>query len=99
MACHGVWETDHLIKYDTVPKLSRSPRVTPCVTRSGTLSKHIDTADLKIQGAQQVMTVTEFALQYKITSDEQLRLTKLLGMFATKQEFLMNVRLKSRIRH
>lgn len=45
------------------------------------------------------MTVTEFALQYKITSDEQLRLTKLLGMFATKQEFLMNVRLKSRIRH
>lgn len=63
------------------------------------MSKHIDTADLNVQGAQQVTTITEFALQYKLTSDEQLRLTKLFGMFATKQELLMNARLKSRIRH
>jgi len=62
------------------------------------LSKHIDTADLKVQGTQEVMTITEFALRYKLTSDEQLRLTKLFGMFATKQELLMNARLKSRIR-
>ncbi len=63
------------------------------------MSKHIDTVDLKVQGAQQVITITEFALQYKLTSDEQLRLTKLFGMFATKEELLMNARLKSRIRH
>lgn len=63
------------------------------------MSKHIDTADLNVQGAQQVTTITEFALQYKLTSDEQLRLTKLFGMFATKHELLMNARLKSRIRH
>ncbi len=45
------------------------------------------------------MTITDFALKYKLTSDEQLRLTKLFGMFATKQELLMNARIKSRIRH
>jgi len=63
------------------------------------LSKHIDTNELKVEGAQQVMTITEFALKHKLTSDEQIRLTKLFGMFATKQELLMNARLKSRIRH
>lgn len=66
---------------------------------SGKLSKHIDKADLKIEGAQEVMTIIDFALKYKLTSDEQLRLTKLFGMFATKQELLMNARTKSRIRH
>lgn len=85
-------------QYDNVPKLDRFARVTVAVTRGVKLSKHIDTTDLKMKVTQQVMTVTEFALQYKITSDEQLRLTKLLGMFATKQEFLMNARLKSRLR-
>ncbi len=63
------------------------------------MSKHIDTTDLKIEGAQQVMTIADFALKYKLASDEQLRLTKLFGMFATKQELLMNARIKSRIRH
>lgn len=63
------------------------------------MSKHIDKTGLKIEGAQRVMTIIDFALQYKLTSDEQLRLTKLFGMFATKQELLMNARLKSRIRH
>lgn len=63
------------------------------------MSKHIDKTGLKIEGAQRVMTVIDFALQYKLTSDEQLRLTKLSGTFATKQELLMNTRLKSRIRH
>jgi len=63
------------------------------------LSKHIDKTELEISGAQEVLTVTEFALQYSLTSDEQLRLTKLFGMFATKQELLMNARTKSRIRH
>jgi len=63
------------------------------------LSKHVDTAELKVEGAQQVMTIRDFALKYKLTSDEQLRLTKLFGTFATKQELLMNARLKSRIRH
>jgi len=63
------------------------------------VSKHIDKAGLKIEGAQRVMTIIDFALQYKLTSDEQLRLTKLFGTFATKQELLMNARLRSRIRH
>lgn len=63
------------------------------------MSKHIDTAELKVEGAQQVMKITDFALKYGLTSDEQLRLTKLFGMFATKQELLMNARLKSRFRH
>jgi hypothetical protein len=63
------------------------------------VSKHIDKTGLKIEGAQRVMTIIDFALEYKLTSDEQLRLTKLFGMFATKQELLMNARTKSRTRY
>ena len=48
---------------------------------------------------QEVLSVRDFAFEHKLTSDEQLRLVRLLGSFATKQELLMNARLRSKIRH
>lgn len=41
---------------------------------------------------KEVVAVASFAARYRLTSDEQLRLTKLFGTFATKQELLMNAR-------
>ncbi|WP_145643860.1 hypothetical protein [Neorhizobium alkalisoli] len=54
--------------------------------------------DVDQTSLQEVMRVTDFALRHKLKSDEQLRLIKLLGTFATKQELLMNARLDSKIR-
>jgi hypothetical protein len=48
---------------------------------------------------QEVLSVRDFAFEHKLTSDEQLRLVRPLGSFATKQELLMNARLRSKIRH
>lgn len=50
-------------------------------------------------GLQEVCSVTEFALRHKLTSGQQLRLLKLLGAFATKQELNVNARLESKIRY
>jgi hypothetical protein len=50
------------------------------------------------KGLREVMRVTDFALQHNLKSDEQLRLLKLLGTFATKQELLMNAHLSSKTR-
>jgi hypothetical protein len=47
---------------------------------------------------QEVIRVTDFALKHKLKSDEQLRLIRLLGSFATRQELLMNARLELKAR-
>lgn len=62
------------------------------------MTKHIDTSKLGETGVNKVLSVTEFALQHKLTSDEQLRLIRLLGSFATRQELMMNARLNTKIR-
>lgn len=62
------------------------------------MTSRTDPALLNDDDLQQVYSVTAFALETKITSDEQLRLLSLLGAFATKQELLMNVRLKTKVR-
>lgn len=56
------------------------------------MSSHIDTESIDEKGLTEVMKIADFATRYRLTSDEQLRLTKLLGTFATKQELLMNAR-------
>jgi hypothetical protein len=64
-----------------------------------TVTSHIDTESANAKGLQEVVRVSDFALQHKLTSDEQLRLIKLLGTFATRQELLMNVRHKLKVRY
>lgn len=47
---------------------------------------------------REVVRVADFVLEHRLTNDEQLRLLKLLGSFATRQELLMNMRRKARHR-
>jgi len=57
-----------------------------------TMSSHIDTASIDQKALKEVIKVADFVNRYRLTSDEQLRLTELFGTFATKQELLMNAR-------
>lgn len=63
------------------------------------MTARIDTGKIDDKSLKAVMSVREFCLAYKLTSDEQLRLTRLLGSYATKHELLMNARMKSKIRY
>lgn len=56
------------------------------------MSSHIDTASIEQKDLKEVVAVADFAAQYRLTSDEGARLTKLFGTFATKQELLINAR-------
>jgi hypothetical protein len=56
------------------------------------MSSHTDTASIDEKGLTEVVKVSDFAIRYRLQSDEALRLTKLFGDFATKQELLINAR-------
>jgi hypothetical protein len=63
------------------------------------MTERINTQDIEGKGLKAVMSVRDFCLAYKLTSDEQIRLIRLLGTYATKQEILMNVQMKSKVRY
>jgi hypothetical protein len=62
------------------------------------MSTHIDTARLCSTAVKAVVSVSEFALANRLTSDEQLRLLSLFGSFASTSELITNARFPSRIR-
>jgi hypothetical protein len=55
-------------------------------------------SDIDSKSLQEVIRVTDFARKHKLKSDEQIRLIRLLGSFATRQELMMNARLESKTR-
>ncbi|WJH38434.1 hypothetical protein N7E02_07335 (plasmid) [Aliirhizobium terrae] len=63
------------------------------------MTARIDTQNIDEKNLKAVMSVRDFCLMYKLTSDEQIRLLRLLGTYATKHELLMNARMKPRIRY
>jgi nucleoid DNA-binding protein len=56
------------------------------------MSSHIDTSSIDEKDVKEVVAVADFAVRYRLADDEKVRLTKLFGIFATKQELLMNAR-------
>lgn len=62
------------------------------------MSTHIDTSRLTSAAVKAVVSVSDFALENRLTSDEQLRLLSLFGSFASTSELMTNARFPSRIR-
>jgi len=44
------------------------------------------------EGLKEVVSVADFARRYRLAKDEENRLLKLFGSFASKHELLMNAR-------
>ncbi|MCJ8521685.1 hypothetical protein ABID21_004868 [Pseudorhizobium tarimense] len=62
------------------------------------MSERIDVEQLEENGLRKVWSVSEFAKRYRLERDEETRLLKLLGAFATEQELLMNASRAPRFR-
>ncbi|TNM65262.1 hypothetical protein FHP24_02985 [Aliirhizobium smilacinae] len=56
------------------------------------MTSHIDTDEIDRKALREVLSVANFARRYRLSIEEEQRLTKLFGQFATKQELLMNAR-------
>ncbi len=62
------------------------------------MTKTIKTKEIENPGLKKVWSVAEFAKRYRLDRDEEARLLKLLGPFATQQELLMNASRAPRFR-
>lgn len=62
------------------------------------MSEHIDVEQFQEKGLRKVWSVSEFAKRYRLEREEEARLLKLLGAFATEQELLMNASRAPRFR-
>lgn len=47
---------------------------------------------INVDGLKEVMSVTDFVRRYRLPKDEENRLIKLFGLFASRHELLMNAR-------
>lgn len=47
---------------------------------------------IAVEGLKEVVSVADFVRRYRLLKDEESRLLKLFGAFASKHELLMNVR-------
>lgn len=54
------------------------------------MTTHVDQQRAETSGLKKVWNVAEFAKRYRLDSQEQNRLLKLLGPYASEQELLMN---------
>jgi hypothetical protein len=54
------------------------------------MSSYVDTHKIQENKLREVWSVGEFARRHRLDVDEEKRLRKLLGDFATRQELLMN---------
>jgi hypothetical protein len=54
------------------------------------MSTYVDTHKIQDNKLREVWSVSEFARRHRLDEDEEKRLRKLLGDFATRQELLMN---------
>ncbi|HEV7434793.1 MAG TPA: hypothetical protein VGO22_07990 [Pseudorhizobium sp.] len=62
------------------------------------MSEHFDVEQIPDVGLRKVWSVSEFAKRYRLKQEEEDRLVKLLGAFATQQELLMNASRAPRFR-
>jgi len=54
------------------------------------MSTYVDTNRIQENRLREVWSVSEFARRHRLNQEEEKRLRKLLGDFATRQELLMN---------
>ncbi|WP_029618561.1 hypothetical protein [Pseudorhizobium marinum] len=62
------------------------------------MSERIDVERFQDTGLRKVWSVSEFSKRYRLQREEEQRLLKLLGSFATEQELLMNASRAPRFR-
>jgi hypothetical protein len=62
------------------------------------MTSHISNSDLQEKGLRKVWSVADFSRRYRLDAEEEARLLKLLGPFATQQELLMNASRAPRFR-
>lgn len=62
------------------------------------MSERINVEQLEQIGLRKVWSVSEFARRYRLETEEEGRLLKLLGPFASEQELLMNASRTPRFR-
>jgi len=62
------------------------------------MTTHLKLEELNNQGLKKVWSVAEFAKRYRLHREEEARLLKLLGPFASQQELLMNATRAPRFR-
>lgn len=62
------------------------------------MTKNIKVGEIEDKGLKKVWSVAEFAKRYRLDRQEEARLLKLLGPFASQQELLMNASRAPRFR-
>ncbi|AYD00507.1 hypothetical protein [Neorhizobium sp. NCHU2750] len=62
------------------------------------MTSHLSTAEIEDKGLKKVWSVADFARRYRLDTEEEARLLKLLGPFASQQELLMNASRAPRFR-
>lgn len=62
------------------------------------MTSHLTISDIEDQPLKKVWSVSDFAKRYRLDAEEENRLLKLLGPFATQQELLMNASRAPRFR-
>lgn len=62
------------------------------------MTSHLSNIDMEVPGLKKVCSVADFARRYRLDNEEEARLLKLLGPFATQQELLMNASRAPRFR-
>jgi len=62
------------------------------------MTTNINIGEVENKGLKKVWSVAEFARRYRLDRQEEARLLKLLGPFASQQELLMNASRAPRFR-
>ncbi len=62
------------------------------------MTTHLKLDELENNGLKKVWSVADFAKRYRLDREEEARLLKLLGPFASQQELLMNASRAPRFR-
>lgn len=62
------------------------------------MTERLDVERFQDTGLRKVWSVSEFSKRYRLQTEEEQRLLKLLGSFATEQELLMNASRAPRFR-
>lgn len=62
------------------------------------MTSQLNISDLNNKGLKKVWSVSDFAKRYRLDDQEEERLLKLLGPFASEQELLMNASRAPRFR-
>jgi hypothetical protein len=62
------------------------------------MTSHLKIDELENTGLRKVWSVAEFSRRYRLDRDEEASLIKLLGLFASEQELLMNASCAPRFR-